>query len=203
MVHEVKDLKDAILEYFKTTQGYTPDKIAILIESNTGLAQALVQHERKKGGEEQGSPVEFLFPLQVSEVRKAYEKAGLLRGGKADDPAAPERLRIPPDEGGTPRDLPRSYTPATSAALDELALTQVLTTIARRPYQAVGIVATDPHDVVFLAREGAPVLPERAALHALFGPASRPAGGGHRSARDARRIDLSPISLKPMAYHAI
>ena len=34
-----------------------------------------------------------------------------------------------------------------------MALTQVLTTIARRPYQAVGIIATDPFDVVFLARE--------------------------------------------------
>ena len=70
-----------------------------------------------------------------------------------DEASAPERLRIPPDEAGTPRDLPRSFTPHTSAALDEMALTQVLTTIARRPYQVVGIVATDPFDVVFLARE--------------------------------------------------
>ncbi len=49
--------------------------------------------------------------------------------------------------------MPRAFTPATSAALDELELTQVLTTIARRPYQAVGVFATDPFDVVFLARQ--------------------------------------------------
>ena len=65
----------------------------------------------------------------------------------------PERLTIPPDEGGVPGDIPRSFTPSTSAALDEMALTQVLTTISHRKYQAVGIVATNPFDVVFLARE--------------------------------------------------
>ena len=149
MVHSAKILKNKMLEYLTDDQGYSPNTIAVLIESNTGLAQALVQRDRQAND----SPVEFLFPLQVSEVRKAYEKAGLLRNGKIDDPAAPERLRIPPDEGGAPRDLPRSFTPATSAAHDEMALTQVLTTIARRPYRAVGIIATNPFDVVFLARE--------------------------------------------------
>ena len=112
-----------------------------------------MQHERQSAATRENSPVEFLFLLQVAEVRKAYERGGLLRGGKIDEPATPEKLTIPPDEGGAPRDLPKTFTPATSAALDEMALTQVLTTIARRPYQAVGIVATDPFDVVFLARE--------------------------------------------------
>ena len=100
MVHAVAALKDAMLDYLTTDQHYPPSSIAILIESNTGLAQALVQHERKKSVRPEDSPVEFLFPLQVSEVRKAYEKGGFFRNGKTDDPAAPERLRIPPDEAG-------------------------------------------------------------------------------------------------------
>ena len=62
-------------------------------------------------------------------------------------------------KGGAPRNVPKTFTPATSAALDEMALTQVLTTIARRPYKAVGIVATDPSDVVFLARQVARFCP--------------------------------------------
>ena len=69
------------------------------------------------------------------------------------------KLRIPPHEAGSPADLPRSYTPATSAALDEMALTQVLTTIARRPYKVVGIVATNSFDVVFLAQQVARFCP--------------------------------------------
>ena len=47
-------------------------------------------------------------------------------------------------------DLPRSFTPGTSAAFDEMELTQVLTSISHRRYNAVGIVATNPFDVVFL-----------------------------------------------------
>ena len=153
MVHQITVLKEAMSQYLQSDLRHSAGNIAILIESNTGLAQALVQHERQSAATRENSPVEFLFPLQVAEVRKAYERGGLLRGGKIDEPATPEKLTIPPDEGGAPRDLPKTFTPATSAALDEMALTQVLTTIARRPYQAVGIVATDPFDVVFLARE--------------------------------------------------
>ena len=151
MVHEVTAIKDAMIRYLTRSQHYDEKSIAVLIESNTGLAQAIVRHAQQNRKPDEGSPVEFLFPLQVSEVRKAYEKAGLLRGGKADDQGAPERLRIPPDESGSPRDIPKSYTPAASAAFDEMALTQVLTTISRRPYHAVGIIATNPFDVVFLA----------------------------------------------------
>ena len=48
--------------------------------------------------------------------------------------------------------MPRTFTPASSAALDEMALTQIFTTISRRRYQAVGIIASNPFDTVFLAR---------------------------------------------------
>jgi hypothetical protein len=157
MVHHVHTVKDELRDYLTKSLGYESSNVAILIESNTGLMQAMVQHERKqaeaRAADDQKSPVEFIYPLQVAEVRKAYAKGGLLSGGKLDDVGAPERLTIPPDEGGEPADLPRSYTPSTSAALDEMALTQVLTTISHRKYQVVGIIATNPFDVVFLARE--------------------------------------------------
>jgi hypothetical protein len=147
MIHDVTDLMSAMIAYLEKSQHFPAERIAILIESNSGLAQALAQKRRNP------SPLEFLYPLQVSEVRKAYAKAGVPGNGATGDPTAPEKLKIPPDEGGAPRDLPRSFTPSTAAALDEMALTQVLTTIARHSYDAVGIIATDPFDVVFLARE--------------------------------------------------
>jgi hypothetical protein len=177
MVHQIHDFKDAVLDYLsgarrseKSDSGwlaripgrmarparYLPEEIAVMVESNSGLAQALVQRERDKGKpatQDGSAPIEFLFPLQVGGLRKAYEKAGLGDDKSASSSSAPLKLQIPASEGGAPRDLPRTFTPATSAALDELELTQVLTTIARRPYQAVGIFATDPFDVVFLARQ--------------------------------------------------
>ncbi len=149
MVHRIHTVKDGLRDYLTGTLGYSLADVAILIESNTGLMQAMVQRERGTDN----SPVEFIYPLQVAEVQKVYEKRGLLQRGKLDQAGAAERLVIPPDEAGAPRDLPKSYTPATSAALDEIALTQVLTTIGHRRYRAVGIVATNPFDVVFLARE--------------------------------------------------
>ena len=159
MVHHVHTVKDELRDYLTKSLGYAPSNVAILIESNTGLMQAMVQHERKqaeaRAADDQKSPVEFIYPLQVAEVRKAYERGGLLSGGKLDDVGAPERLTIPPDEGGEPADIPRSYTPSTSAALDEMALTQVLTTASASPAstRSSALSPPTPFDVVFLARE--------------------------------------------------
>ena len=86
-------------------------------------------------------------------MRKAYAQSDVKKGGKLATTGTPERLVIPPDEAGKPRDLPPAFTPASSAAIDEMALTQVLTTISHRKYRAVGIVATNPLDMVFLARQ--------------------------------------------------
>ena len=62
--------------------------------------------------------------------------------------------------------MPRTFTPASSAALDEMALTQIFTTISRRRYQAVGIIASNPFDTVFLGPgASSPVLPQPANLH--------------------------------------
>ena len=163
MVHESSTVLHQMLEYLKEQLGYERSHLAILIESNSGLPQAEASNilndrpgkeTRGQDGEESGDLVgeDFIFPLQVSEIRKAYFKRDILRADELDAPNAPERLPIPADEAGTPDDLPRSFTPATSAALDEMALTQILTTIGRRRYQAVGIIASNPFDTVFLAR---------------------------------------------------
>ena len=164
MVHEVHDLKSTMFDYLEHSLRYKPHEIAVMVESNSGLAQALVQDERKRAEEralkekkhnsaDDVMPFEFLFPLQAAELRNAYEKAGLLNNKRASDPAPPSGCTYQPPREASLRDLPCAFTPATSAALDEMSLTQVLTTIARRPYQAVGVFATDPNDVVFLAKQ--------------------------------------------------
>ncbi len=147
MVHKTTIVADRLLKYIRTELGYDSRHVALLIESSSGMAQAFAEHSLRNEDSD-----EFIYPLQVAEVRKAYEKQGLLEGGNLDAAGAPERLTIPPDEAGEPKDLPHSFTPSSSAAFDELALTQVLTTISHRRYQAVGILASNPFDVVFLAR---------------------------------------------------
>ncbi len=49
MVHEARDLKDGIITYLDKSLRYARSNVAVLVESNSGLAQALVQDERKKG----------------------------------------------------------------------------------------------------------------------------------------------------------
>jgi hypothetical protein len=147
MVHETTTVGETMIRFLNDKLGYDPAHVALLIESNSGLVQALAERVWKNQLAD-----EFVFPLQVAEVRKAYEKQGLLGPGGLSAAGAPERLTIPPDESGEPVDLPRAYTPSSSAAFDEMALTQVLTTIGHRRYHAVGIIASNPFDVVFLAR---------------------------------------------------
>ncbi len=154
MVHKATTVKEEMLKYLVDSLGYQRHDLAILIESNTGLSQAHFQREQDGAlAKHEELPAEFIFPLQISEMRKAYDKNGVLPGGRLAATGSPERLAIPADEAGIPRDLPPAFTPNSSAAMDEISLTQVLTTISHRKYNAVGIVATNPFDVVFLARQ--------------------------------------------------
>ena len=111
MVHTVTEVKDVMIEYLK--ERYKGSEIAVLVESNSGLAQAIIRHEQKQDDKKQAqreagleqertsrkaaapapgddaiskstagtiatddeSPVEFIYPLQVSELRAAYENA--------------------------------------------------------------------------------------------------------------------------------
>jgi hypothetical protein len=141
MVHKTTVVAKTMINYLEGHLGYNDAHVALLVESNSGVAQAIAESYLKKFLDTDN---EFIFPLQVSEVRKEYERQGLLRSSKLDAASAAERLSLRPDESGTPTDVPHSFTPASSAALDEIALTQVLTTISHRRYHAVGIVATSP-----------------------------------------------------------
>jgi hypothetical protein len=162
MVHTSFTVLERMLEYLKQLM-YSRHRVAILIESNTGLPQEEASRILKRqfaGGLHDQREVDsldevgedFIFPLRVSEIRKSYLNNAAASAPGDSYSGSPDRLPIPPDESGTPVDLPRSFTPTGSAAMDEMALTQILTTISRRNYQAIGIIASNPFDTVFLAR---------------------------------------------------
>ena len=71
-----------------------------------------------------------------------------------------ERLSIPFEEAGDATDIPPMQTPGFSTAVDELVLGQILADISHRHIRAVGIIATDPLDIVFLAKEVRQFLPD-------------------------------------------
>ncbi len=82
MVHPVKLVMDEMLGYLEKSLGYEATRVAVLVESNSGLIQSLFRYRNTQ-------PVEFIFPLQISELRKAYEREGLIAGGKLNDASAP------------------------------------------------------------------------------------------------------------------
>ena len=86
-------------------------------------------------------------------MRGSYERKGLFRSPEAETLPSAERLTVPLDESGQARDIVPSRTPAYTMAVEELTMDQILTDIDRRGIHKVGIVATDPRDVIFLARE--------------------------------------------------
>jgi hypothetical protein len=86
-------------------------------------------------------------------LRSSYEKKGLLRDRQSQTLRSAEQLTIPFDDEGNSLDVIEPKTPGFKSAIGELTLGQILTDITRRRIHKVGIVATDPLDVIFLARE--------------------------------------------------
>ena len=100
--------------------------------------------------------IELPFPLQISRVRSAY--ARLNRDSKPEEPLEVGGERRPEielalDDDHPAQDVIPSMAPPLTAAGDELALSQMLSTIASEGYEYVGIRATDTRDTLFLARQ--------------------------------------------------
>lgn len=105
------------------------------------------------------------FPLHVSQLRGAYEKDGSLRTPAPARGAPRQSLELALDapEGAT-RDIVPAQDPQMTANIADLVLSSSLETIRREEIRFVGIAASDPRDILFLARK----IRENAANVTLF-----------------------------------
>ena len=105
------------------------------------------------------------FPLHVSQLRGAYEKSGSLRSTAPARNAPRNSLELALDapEGAT-RDILPTQDPQMAANIADLVLASSLETIHREDIRFVGIAASDPRDILFLARR----IRENAATVTLF-----------------------------------
>jgi len=134
------------------------DGVAIFSEANTVFGQSL---KLGQGGRKSIAPTTWFdhplrvtFPLHISRLRGAVSVEAPLRSLL---PAPAIRLTL--GESAQPKDLTPSFTPEMTAAVVESALDNILSTLKRGHYSAVGIFATDARDHLFLAREIARVVP--------------------------------------------
>ncbi len=155
--HRNEDVEGAILNYLDP--GGT-SRIAMLQESNTSFGgesrsrsfRGAIAADNREANHDQRF-VYYPFPLHISKLRGSYERRGLFHSRQNPALRTAEQLTVPFGELDNARDLIEPQTPLFTTAVDELTLDQILTDINRQQIDKVGIVATDPLDTIFLARE--------------------------------------------------
>jgi hypothetical protein len=137
-------------------------KVALLVESNTAYGQPQLSRTSGQPGVNttDKAPLSeaaiFTFPLHVAQLRSdapAFSQpgAGLFPGA-----IIPLNLREP----SPPTDLVPALRPQMTSPVVESTVASMLDTIRHEKLTAVGIVATDDRDVLFLAREVKRALPD-------------------------------------------
>jgi hypothetical protein len=156
-------LRDAVLHYLAkrsdTRHDDAPDgnglgKVAYLYEHNTGFGMAFYQRDR-------GKSLLLSFPLHISRLKASVEH---LRRQKEESLGLPPRSSLVPsyrEEPWAQQEAIRSQDPVTTASINGIALSNILSAIVREKVRYVGIAATDVRDKVFLAhsiRENCPAV---------------------------------------------
>lgn len=135
------------------------DGIALLVESNTAYGTSIVTDGSRTHSSQQSDPFPrafvFRFPLHIAQLR-------------SDAPVATAPVSLLPStliplnlrETTPPADQLPPLRPQTISALVETHIHTILDNLRHERVSAVGIVATDDRDVLFLAREVKRELPD-------------------------------------------
>jgi len=139
--------------------------IALLVESNTGYGGSypyLAGEEKCQKKEEiledhaRWGKLKFRYhyysyPINVSQVRIAYQQSGVSSVAAPVQLATSVRLPIADDTSSLPyRDLIRPAAPPVTAVHDELTLTRLLDELSHHDYEYVGVISTNVFDQLFL-----------------------------------------------------
>jgi len=135
-----------IIAYIQSL-GYT--RVAMLSEASTAYGQTNMRDARLRT-----AVLNLPFPLHISQLRTLSEKQRLSQQKPNSELGSSPTASIPLDEGESsqPKETPRSFSPLEVSSAD-LVLSRLLSTISREEIHAVGILATDVRDTIFLARE--------------------------------------------------
>ena len=155
-VHTDPEMLGAI-ERRLDAMGIPPSQVALLVEENTAWGVGLFGKRTAPGGKSCQNPVKgrfscairMWFPMHVSRLASITERAK--RAATPVPVAATPSLELV--DVKEPADSLPTFTPALTEGTMATALASVLSTLVREQIRAVGILATDKRDFVFLARE--------------------------------------------------
>ncbi len=133
--------------------------VALLHESGTTYGDSF-SADAKRDGTCYGPESTFGFPPHIGSLRSAYA-ADDRRTSSGDTAPPTPRSRLDPslEETTEPRDVAPTLSTKTTFAHDAL-LANLLLDISRKDVRYLGLVGTDPADVVFLARQIKKVVPD-------------------------------------------
>ncbi|MBZ5678506.1 MAG: hypothetical protein LAO24_00210 [Acidobacteriia bacterium] len=141
--HDTKVKLDRFLDYAKRDLDVNPWEVALLNESDTGLA-AQVRSQR--------AVLQLRFPREISRLRNAYPDLPNPVGPQGQPLQSPNRLPLTlKDSTGNSDDVP-PFSLGQLPLSQEGVLLDIAAALRLQKIKLVGIVATDVFDVLFLAR---------------------------------------------------
>jgi hypothetical protein len=146
------------LNEFLWEHGAKSSNWAMLVE--TGTAYGAIKKnpsDLSRGDDDSNGPgILVPYPLHVGQVWSAYAQAGLLSDDarKTLNSNARSALSLSFDDAGATRsDVPPVFSPLDTASIADLELSTILASLRREEVQFVGILGSDFHDKLFLARQ--------------------------------------------------
>lgn len=171
-----RELEQRFYEYLQRTEiapeGCALPNVAMLQESGTGYGVASLDEARdavdeSKRGRCQGPlrpEVQLTFPHQIAALRTAYDLQQRQRSAALRDPIRDpltHLFNLEPTLADTDDAHDATQAPSGLTVLaQDLGLTQLLAEVAHEGIRYLGIKATDPADIVFLARRIRDVAPD-------------------------------------------
>lgn len=148
-------LQEVALPFLREKMGWDSTRVALLTESDTAYGSSLIQAEK--------GLIVVPFPSHISELRVATEaekkKAEKEAAGTPIPTSSRLLLGFDLTDSATPPDLVPTFSQDTLRS-NELMLQNLLETLAREGVRAVGIIATDPKDKLFLAEKVREIAPD-------------------------------------------
>jgi len=160
VTHTDGAMLQALHRYFKSIGVYPAAHVALLVEDGTAFGQDFARKFASPvaSPNSQGSALPDLklimrFPLQISQIRSAYEKRESSRRATLAGPPVQRALEISLEGPERPKDALSPFEPRMTANAADLVLANVFDTVRRQRIRYLGLVASDTRDVLFLARK--------------------------------------------------
>ena len=147
------------MDEFLRSRGSDARNTVLFYEAGTAYGATAIATDGK-APPAKDEPQRVPYPLHLAEMRAAWDSAGLLADDKTLNSRARASLSLALDDVRHGRDVPPVFAPVDSANSAELQLTSVLADLKRQGVEFVGILGSDVHDKLFLARQIKRVLPD-------------------------------------------